>query len=143
VSSNGGTDVFIYDEIGFFGVTANDFVRDLAEVNGPVNLHLNTPGGDVFDGIAIYTALKARGNVTVYVDALAASAGSFIAMAGSKIVMAKHATMMIHDALGMTLGNADDMRKMADRLEATSDEIASIYQERAGGQVRTWRNKMK
>lgn len=141
--SAGGADVFIYDEIGFLGVTANDFVRDLNTVSGPINLHLNSPGGEVFDGIAIYNALKNRGNVTVYVDSLAASIASVIAMAGTKIVMAKHSTFMIHDAFGMTVGNAEDMRSMADRLEATSDTIASVYQERAGGLTKTWRNRMK
>ena len=57
---NGVTPVAIYDEIGYFGITAQDFIADLANITGPVELHLNTPGGEVFDGIAIYGALAQR-----------------------------------------------------------------------------------
>lgn len=138
-------DVYIYDEIGYFGVTANDFVRDLRNITqSKIVLHLNTPGGDVFDGIAIYNALKAhKAAVNVIVDGLAASAGSFIAMAGDRVVMAPHSKMMIHEAFGLAIGNAADMTKMAERLDATSANIASIYAERAGESPEFWRSKMK
>lgn len=138
-------EVYIYDEIGYFGVTAQDFVNDLRSVHaGQIDLHLNTPGGDVFDGIAIYQALKDHpANVTTYVDALAASAGSFIAQAGDTVVMKKNSTMMIHDAAGLAIGNSSDMRELADLLDKTSDNIASIYAERTGGDTETWRAAMQ
>lgn len=138
-------EVYIYDEIGYFGVTANDFVRDLRNISSDkINLHLNTPGGDVFDGIAIFNALKAhKATVNVVVDGLAASAGSFIAMAGDRIAMAPHSKMMIHEAFGLAIGNAEDMAKMAERLDATSENIAAIYAERAGKDAKHWRALMK
>jgi len=138
-------DIWIYDEIGYFGITAADFVQELQSIQQPIiNLHLNTPGGDVFDGIAIFTALKnSPAQVNIYVDALAASIGSVIAMAGDRIVMAKHSRMMIHEAFGLAIGNADDMRKMSQRLDSTSDIIASIYADRAGGDQAAWRQRMK
>lgn len=137
--------VYIYDMIGEWGVTAQDFVNELNGVKAPhIDLHMNTQGGQVFDGIAIYTALLNHpAEVTVYVDALAASAGSFIAQAGSKRVMARNARMMIHDAHGLCIGNADDARDMAKMLDDMSDNIASIYAERAGQDVRHWRKAMR
>ena len=138
-------DVYIFDEIGYFGVTAKDFTAELRNVNAKtINLHLNTPGGDVFDGIAIFNALKNHSaTVNVHVDGLAASAGSFIAMAGDKVIMEPHSKMMIHEAFGLAIGNAEDMTKMAERLDATSQNIASIYSERAGQDADYWRAQMK
>jgi len=139
------TKIYIYDEIGYFGVTASDFVRELQNVKTQnIDLHLNTPGGDVFDGVAIYNALlNHRATVTTYVDSLAASAGSFIAMAGDTRYIAKTAQMMIHDAHGLAIGNATDMRELADLLEMHSDNIAGIYADRAGGTTASWRKSMK
>ena len=135
--------VSIYDEIGYFGVTAADFIRDLAEIKGPIELHLNTPGGEVFDGIAIYSQLKQRGNVAVIVDSLAASIGSVIAMAGDTVTMAPGSQLMIHDGFGMGIGNAADMRQLADLLDKQSDNIASIYADRTGQPAETWRAAMR
>ena len=139
-------ELHIYDEIGYFGVTASDMLRDLAAVPGDLEIHLNTPGGEVFDGIAIYGALKAReGLVRVVVDSLAASIGSVIAMAADpgNLVMAKNATMMIHDGFGMCIGNEADMNEMAALLAKTSDNIASIYADRTGQPAGQWRAAMK
>jgi ATP-dependent protease ClpP protease subunit len=137
-------DIYIYDEIGYWGLTAADFVSELQAVKASkINLHLNTPGGDVFDGIAIHNALRQHAaSVHVTVDSLAASIGSVIAMAGDTVTMAKHATMMIHDPYGGVLGNASDMRQMADVLDQLGDNIAGVYAERAGGSVREWRDRM-
>jgi len=139
-------DVFVYDEIGAFGITAGAFIKDLQGITaGKLNLHINSPGGDVFDGLAIYSALKEHAaEVTVYVDALAASIATVIAMAGDRVIMARHSSMMIHDAFGMAVGTSEDMTKMAERLDVVSDQIASVYQERvAGSKTSTWRNRMK
>lgn len=140
--------LMIYDEIGYFGVTASDMIHDLAEIDGgsDIEVHLNSPGGEVFDGLAIYQALKQRsGRVLVVVDALAASIASVIAMAASPgdLHIAKNASLMIHDGFAVSIGNAADMRKMADLLETQSQNIADIYAERTGQSADYWRAQMK
>lgn len=138
--------VSIYDEIGFYGFSAGDFLAELAGVDGDLEVHINSPGGDVFDAIAIYNQLKNRkGTVSVVVDGLAASAASFIAQAASpgKLEMAPFSTMMIHDGFAMGIGNAGDMRELADQLDSASDNIAAIYAERSGKSAAYWRAKMK
>jgi ATP-dependent protease ClpP protease subunit len=138
--------VDIFDEIGWFGVTAADFVKDLGGVSGDLDVHVNCPGGDVFEGIAIYNALLGhKGTVSVYVDGLAASAASFIAMAASpgQLVIAKTASMMIHEAFGLAIGNAADMRQMADMLDQQSGNIAGIYADRSGRPAAQWRDAMR
>ena len=139
------TQVVIYDEIGYFGVTAQDFLNDLAGVKGPIELHLNTPGGEVFDGIAIYGALAQRADVTIIVDSLAASIGSVIAMAASpgQLKMSVGSQLMIHDGFGMAIGNAQDVREFADLLDQQSDNIASIYAARTGQPAAFWREQMR
>lgn len=138
-------EVFIYDAISEWGVNAGDFVRDLKAITASrIDLHLNSPGGLVFDGIAIYSALKNHpATVTSYVDGIAASAASFVAMAGNEIVIEKPAKMMIHNAHGMVLGEADDMREMADLLDELSDTIAQVYADRTGKPVADWRTAMR
>lgn len=137
--------IYIYDEIGYVGVSAQDFVRDLQEVKATeIDLHLDTPGGDVFDGIAIYNAIKDHpAHVNVIVDALAASAGSFILQAGDTRIMNRNSQVMIHDAHGLVVGNAKDMGDMVALLDKASNNIASIYAERSGGTVEQWREVMK
>jgi ATP-dependent Clp endopeptidase proteolytic subunit ClpP len=137
------TDVHIFDEIGWFGVSAQDFIKELQGIEGHIDLHLNSPGGEVFDGIAIYNALAQRGDVRVVVDSLAASIASVIAMAGNPIVMLKRSQMMIHDGFGLAMGNAADMREMADLLDEQSDNIAGIYSDRTGKPSSYWRDQMK
>ncbi len=143
--ADGPAQLHIYDEIGFFGVTAGDMIADLAGIKGDLEVHLNTPGGEVFDGIAIYNALKQRtGVVRVVIDSLAASIGSVIAMAADpgNLIIAKNASMMIHDGFGMGIGNAGDLRELADLLDKTSDNIASIYADRTGQPASQWREAM-
>jgi len=137
-------EVYIYDEISWWGITAEQFVDELREITAPqIDLHLNSPGGDVFDAHAIYQALvDHKAQVTTLVDGLAASAASVVAMAGERVVMGRAAMLMIHDAWGLAIGNAADMRDMADRLDKISDVIASVYAERAGGPLEFWRAAM-
>src|SRR5690606_17172782 len=86
--ADGATELLIYDEIGFWGINASDFAGVMAKVSGPLHVRVNSPGGDVFDGIAIYNMLADYpGEVTVIVDGLAASAASFIAQAGDRVRM--------------------------------------------------------
>lgn len=137
-------EVYIYDEIGAWGITALDFIDELKQINSAnFDLHISSPGGEVWDGLAIYNAIKQHpANVTVYIDGIAASAASFIAMAGDNIVIAKNAEMMIHDAMGLVMGNASDMQEMITHLNRMSDNIASIYADKAGGTPEEWRAKM-
>ena len=137
-------EIYIYDEISWWGITAQTFVDELREITAPqIDLHLNSPGGDVFDAHAIYQALvDHKAQVTTLIDGLAASAASVIAMAGERIVMGRAAMLMIHDAWGLAIGNAADMRDMAGRLDKISDVIAGVYAERAGGPLEFWRAAM-
>jgi ATP-dependent protease ClpP protease subunit len=137
------TDLLIYDEIGWWGINAADVADSLAGIKGDLNVRLNSPGGDVFDGIAIFNQLADHdGQVTVTVDGLAASAASFIAMAGDTIRMNRASQMMIHDASGLCIGNAADMTDMAVLLDTISDTIAGIYADRTGTPAAAWRARM-
>jgi ATP-dependent protease ClpP protease subunit len=140
---DGPTQIHIYDEIGYFGVGAGDLIRDLADVQGPIEVHLNSPGGEVFDGIAIYNALLARKDVTVYIDGLAASIASVIAMAGNPVLIARQAQMMVHDGFAQAIGNAQDLRDLAELLDRTSNNIASIYSDHTGKPINYWREIMR
>lgn len=149
VSAAAGTDraeVFIYGPIDDWdGVSASQFVKDLKGITAKaIDLHINSPGGLVFDAVAIYSALRNHpATVDVTVDGIAASAASFVAQAGDTIAIEKPAKMMIHDAAGLVIGNAADMREFADLLDELSDTIAGIYADRAGGGVAKWRQAMQ
>lgn len=138
-------EIFIYDEIGYFGDTAKGFSDALSRITSDAMVvHLNSPGGDIFDGLAIYQALKDHpANVTVKVDGLAASIASVIAMAADVLVMAPKATMMIHDGWSMGVGNAADLYKLADLLDKQSEIIASVYADRTGQPADFWRDRMR
>lgn len=137
-------EIAIYDEIGFWGTTAAEFRDELNAIKSDrITLRLNSPGGDVFDGLAIFNILKAHpAAIDVVVDGIAASAASFIAMAGDTIKMSRHSMMMIHEAWGFAMGPAADMRKAADMLERLTGEIASIYTERSGVAKDVWLGRM-
>ncbi|MDI3331416.1 MAG: ATP-dependent Clp protease proteolytic subunit [Micrococcus sp.] len=138
-------DVYIYDVIdSWYGVSANEFVQAVSALDvTQLNVYINSPGGSVWDGIAMLNALRRhKANVTVYVDGIAASAASFIAMAGDEVVMGPNSELMIHDAWGLCVGNAADMDDMRDRLDKISGNLASIYASRAGGNPTDWRNAM-
>src|ERR1041385_5076746 len=101
-------EVSIYDEIGAWGVTAKQFVDELKAIKAQtIHLRLNTPGGSVFDGTAIHNALKEHpARIVAHIDGMAPSAGSFIAMSGDEVRMADNAYMMIHNARGGVMGEA-------------------------------------
>ncbi len=142
--TDGPAEIHIYDMIGEWGVSAQDFVGELKPLNGrPLDLHLNSEGGQVFDGLAIFEAIQRHdGHVTAYVDGLAASSASFIAMAADEIVMAERARMMVHDAHGLAIGNARNLRALADILDDLSGNIADIYAARTGKTSKYWRDQM-
>lgn len=146
--SNSGdrAELFIYGAIDDWdGTSAASFTNELKGITASsIDLHINSPGGLVFEAVAIYTALKRHpAKVAVHVDGLAASAASFVAMAGDSIDIEKPAKMMIHDAQGLAIGNADDMRSMADLLDELSGTIADIYAERSKRPAAQWRQAMR
>ncbi len=127
-------EIYLFDDIGFGGVSAAEFVQELVGITAPeIRLHLASRGGDVFDGIAVYNALRMHeARITVQVDSLAASIASVIAQAGDERIMVTGSQMMIHDAFGLVVGNAEDMRDFSETLDKQTDNIAAIYAERAG-----------
>lgn len=132
----GGTaEIKIYDEIGMWGVSARQFSDELTALGQVknINLHIHSPGGDVFDGIAIYNLLnKHPATLTVYIDGLAASMASVIAMAGDKVVMPENAMMMIHKPWGISGGNAQEMRDYADLLDKVEAVLIPAYAAKTG-----------
>jgi ATP-dependent protease ClpP protease subunit len=130
-----GAEVAIYDEIGAYGVSAKGFLAELGALPdaAPIDLRLNSPGGSVFDAVAIHNALKRHeGNVTVWIDGIAASAASYIAMAGDEIVMPENAFLMIHDPSGLVMGTAEDMRAMAEALDKVKGSLVAGYAAKSG-----------
>lgn len=132
-------EILLYGVIGEDGywddVTSKQFAEDLKAVEDAVkiNVRINSPGGDVFAGQAIYSMLKrCKSEVIVYIDGLAASIASIVAMSGDKIIMPKNAMMMIHKPWTITAGNANDMREEADTLDKIEESIISVYTDKTG-----------
>ena len=127
-------DVYLYDEIGSYGMSAKDFVNDMKELDGrDIYLHINCAGGEVFDGMAIYNTLKKYdGKVIAYIEGIAASMGSVIPLAADEIIMSENSLLMIHNAWGGIMGEAEDMRKTAQLLDKLSGEIANIHTKKTG-----------
>lgn len=144
--AGGGTAVVdIYGEIGFYGATAADLVYALRQLDvDTIELNLNSPGGEVFEGLAIYQALIDHdADVIVTIGSLAASIASVIAQAGDEVRIAENAQMMIHDAMAMCYGQAADMRTTADLLDRASENMAQLYATRSGvGTPKSWRQAM-
>lgn len=142
---DGPTKLYIYSDIGgWFGVWPEEIVAALAGIKGDVELHLHSPGGDAFDGVAIYNALRDHpGKILGQVDGMAASAASIIAMACDQLTMKLGSQMMIHDAWGISVGPEADMIKTAQFLGKVSQATAEIYAARAGGSVAEWRQAMR
>lgn len=128
-------DIYIYDEIGGWGVSARQFSKELLALGdiSEINLHIHSPGGEVFDGIAIYNQLKGHdAKITVYIDGLAASMASVIAMVGDTVIMPKNAMMMIHKPWGVAWGDADEMRDYADLLDKLENVLIPAYVAKTG-----------
>lgn len=140
----------LYDPIdswgGDWGVSAKEFAAALAVLPAEVNeirLHINSPGGEVFEAVAILNQLRQHSaRVVAIVDGIAASAASFLAVGVDELVMGRNTQLMIHDAWGLCVGNAGDMRGIAELLDRLSDNIADVYAAKAGGTVDAWRAAM-
>jgi ATP-dependent protease ClpP protease subunit len=133
-ASEASADVYIYDSIGAYGVSAAGFIAEINAIKAPViNLHLNSGGGSVFDGLAIYTGIQSHpARVRVLIDGIAASMAGVIAMAGDEIVMAENAFLMIHRVSSGVEGTAETMRAEAALLEKLEEQIVAIYAARTG-----------
>ena len=133
-TEDGEAEVSIYDEIGFGGVTAKSFLAELKKLSGQrVHLRINSVGGSVVEGAAIYNALRRhKGGLVVHIDALAASMASVIAMAGDETLIADNALVMIHNPWGMTMGDADELRKEADILDKLKNTLVNAYVRKTG-----------
>lgn len=140
---SGNATISIYDVIGADpwsggGVTAKRIDAALRSIGDrPVTVDINSPGGDLFEGMAIYNQLRAHGHkVTVRVMGIAASAASIIAMAGDEILIARAGFMMIHNAWVSAMGNRADLREVADWLEPFDATMADVYVARTGQDVK-------
>ena len=132
-------EIWIYEQIGedFWtggGVTAKSFQKELAGIKASqIDLHINSPGGEVFDGITIYNLIKQHpANVTAHIDGLAASIASVIALAGDTVIMAENALFMIHNPWGFAMGDASEMRKTADLLDKIGGSLVTAYSSKSG-----------
>jgi ATP-dependent protease ClpP protease subunit len=139
--------IYLDGMIGAYeGIQSADFVREVHNLraNQPIALHINSEGGNVFQAVDIFNALKRHsGRITAYINGLAASAASYIAMAADEIIMGMGSQIMIHDAAGPFFGNSEQLDQFKKDLERVSDSIASFYSYRAGGTVAEWRKRMK
>lgn len=132
--------IYIYGDIGdwYESETSAAAVKkslEAIEENRPVDVHINSYGGEVKEALAIYNMLHQRGDVTVHVDGMACSAASMIAMAGNRVVMAKNALMMVHHVWTCAAGNPTELRKAADDLEIIDTAAALAYLEKAGDKL--------
>ncbi len=127
--------VYVYSDIGWIGATAEEFVAELKDITAPkINVRINSYGGSVFEGIAIFNALRSHpAEVTTQVDGIAASIASVIAQAGDHRIMLDASEMMIHQATGIAIGATEsDMIELAGILKNQTEKIAGIYAQRKG-----------
>lgn len=124
------SEVMLYGDI----IESEEFVDEFRRIDSSdINVHINSRGGDVFQGVAIAAAIRRhKANVTVFVDGLAASISALIALSGNKLVMAKNTWFMIHDPWSIVIGGADDLRKSAELLDEIGDDLAATISEKSG-----------
>lgn len=137
-------DLYLYGEVGGFGANASEFISALSQLKGAhINLHIHSPGGSVFEGHAIFNALRSHpGGVTTFVDGIAASMASVIAMAGKPVKMASNGFLMIHNPWATFSGDATEMRQEADVLDKLKEGLVRIYSEKSGQTADTIRAAM-
>lgn len=142
-------EIYIYGEIGLNfwgeGIGSEQFIKDLNAIKAKtINVRINSVGGSVFEGLAIYNALeraKSHATVNTHVDSIAASIASIIALAGEKVHIASNAFMMVHNPHTIVWGNASDMREMAHTLDKIRDSLVGIYAKKSGkesSEVEAW-----
>lgn len=133
-AENNETEISIFDEIGYYGVSAKQFIDELKAVPAAhrIILRIHSPGGEVFDGNVIYNALKRHaGGVAVQIEGLCASMASVIALAGMPVRMAANAFYMIHNPWGVAMGDAEEMRDQAGLLDKIRQSMVRAYAEKS------------
>lgn len=146
----GEGEVFIYDVIGadFWGdgVAAGPFVKELRDLDvGTIHVRINSPGGSIFDALAIRQALEEHpATIWTHYDGIGASAATWVSPVdkNGKTIMAPKARLFVHDPIGLVWGNAGQMRDEAELLDALGDDIADFFVDKAGGSRQEWRNRM-
>lgn len=139
-AADGASEVYVYDLIGDWGLSARDFQQALDSTTDTVRIRINSPGGDVTHGVAMFNAIKraraAGKRVTTHVDGEAASMASYIMLAGERVVIAENATVMIHEPWAIAVGDEHAMRTMADALAMTRDSsLVPAYAQKSGKSV--------
>lgn len=144
-STEESEEILIYDFIGWPFNDPYELNQHLKSLNGKdVTFRINSPGGDVFDGLTIYTAMtEYKGNITTKIEGLAASMASVVALGGSEVQAHKHAMYMIHEPLLLTIGNQHELREVADILGKINVNFVDIYAEKVGGKKRDIKQKMQ
>lgn len=139
-------EVYVYGEIGLWGVTSADFIRDLKAADdgaSPVLVHFDSLGGDLFDGIAIHNTLRALGErCTARIDGACFSAASVAACGAHRVEMADNALLMIHNPWTVTAGDSDELRKVADMMDKAREGIVASFQHRSLNIDETELNRM-
>ncbi|WP_444931519.1 ClpP-like prohead protease/major capsid protein fusion protein [Microbulbifer sp. SSSA002] len=134
-AKNSEADIYLYDSIGYWDMTAKDFARDLKALGdvSKINLHINCPGGDVFDGTAIYNLLKDhKAEVETWIEGIAASMGSVIALAGDRVHIAENAYYMVHNPSAGVRGDERALEKTKSLLAKVKTTMKSLYSSRTG-----------
>tara|TARA_R110000787_G_scaffold118062_4_gene228816 strand:- start:6620 stop:7621 length:1002 start_codon:yes stop_codon:yes gene_type:complete len=144
VTESNIAEVMIYDEIGMYGVDAKSFIDDVKNLpkDTSVLLRINSPGGSVIDGLAIYDAIsRLPQKVTSRIEGIAASMASVIALAADEVIMSENSLYMIHNVWGGEVGESDDLRKAADLMDKMGERLVNIYVSKSGQseeQIRAW-----
>ena len=147
VAESNTTEVMIYDEIGLYGVNAKSFIEEIKMIpkDTSVLLRINSPGGSVIDGLAIYDAVnRMPQKVTSRIEGIAASMASVVALAADEVIMSENSLYMIHNVWGGEVGESGDLRKAADLMDKMSNRLVSIYMSKTGkseDQIRSWMNE--
>ena len=143
--SDDETEIFVYDVIGFPFIEASQFIKELSNVStSKLTVRINSPGGDVFDGMAIFNALKTyNGKVVTRIEGIAASMASVIALAGKEVQAYANTMYMIHEPYAFTAGNQYSLRELADILEKMSGQMIDIYSSNASPGKREIAQMMK
>ena len=137
------TEISIFDEIGMYGISAKQFITDLKAIPATdrIVLKIHSPGGEVFDGNAIFNALQRRGNVEVQIEGLAASMATVISLAGMPVKMAENGFYMIHNPWGVAMGDAAELRDQAELLDKIRSNMVGAYAAKSGQdpeQIQEW-----
>ena len=137
VAGSDRAEVSILSEIGYWGVNAKQFLDEFRAIQAPnVDLYINSPGGSVFEAVAMFNGMRATGkNITVHVLGIAASAASYLAMVGDRVVMPANTMMFLHNPINAVYGNAEDMRDMADILDKIGTSLTATYAKRFKGEA--------